>query len=139
MVFEEVRFRLDDGASQHEYLVKDVRVNFEWLGKRPRLADRRNLEFTDGYHLEFEIDSEEFEETTTTGKDIRTLQRDVEDENTKVEIQVMSTSDSWFEVNGNVGQALLFQTEYGTRRDPDIIRCITKNKLSKSEMNEFEK
>lgn len=130
-IYENVTFTVD--GVDTVYIAERVNVTREWVGKRRRLADRTNIIFTDGYHLIFEIFSEDIEIESGTNK-IRSLMTDLEDPAKTVTVKV---KDQAHEVISDMNEEVVFETEFGTRRDSDIIRCITKDVVA--DLTEFEK
>lgn len=121
------------GSDQFEYRAESVEVERVWIGKRRELADRSNRVFTDGYYLKFVVRSDEFEGSSL---DARELQLDLEDENETVQITV---NGAQYEVVSTMESSTLYATRYGARSDEDIVECITKDKVNRSELEKFTK
>lgn len=128
---DNVTFNVD--GSNYSYIAQNVRVEREWVGKRRRMATRENIIYTEGYHLIFEVSGEEIEQVGGTTKDVHTLQTDLEDPAKTVTINVDSVDHA---VISDMEGGVIFETEYGTRRNSETIRCITKELIA--DLTEFE-
>lgn len=120
-------------STNYEYRAESVEVERVWLGKRRELADRSNRVFTDGYHLKFTVRGDQLEGST---KDPRELQLDLEDETETVDIKINGQT---YTVVSTMESSVLYSTRFGARSDEDIIECITKNKVTRTDLENFTK
>lgn len=121
------------GADSYNYRAESVELQRVWLGKRRELADRSNKIFTDGYYLKFTISGDVLEGST---KDPRELQLDLEDPTKEVHITV---NGHQYEVVSTMESSTLYALRYGARSDSDVVECITKNKVNRTELEKFTK
>lgn len=120
-------------STDYEYRAESVEVERVWLGKRRELADRSNAIYTDGYHLKFTVRGDQFEGGS---KDPRELQLDLEDSAVTVQITI---NGAQYEVVSTMESSTLYATRYGARSDADIVECITKDKVNRTELEKFTK
>lgn len=129
----DVTFYVD--STETSYFAETVEVDKVWLGKRRQLSDYSNRIYTDGYHLRFRIAGDVIE-LSTGSNSIRNLQLDLDDNSKTVEVEI---DGNRLEVLSTMDESQLYSTEYGGRSDPDLIECITKSKLTRTQVIEFDK
>ena len=129
----DVTFTVDSASTT--YLAQNVEVERIWLGKRRELANRSNVIFTDGYHLRFTVQGQVIE-IETGAKAVRSLQLDLEDPSKDVKVTV---DGNQYDVVSTMTNSTLYALTYGSRSDSDIVECITKNKVNRTELEKYDK
>ena len=127
--------------SSYEYVARNVRVLLRKRGKSRTLADKSNFFRVDAYHLLFILDGSDIDQLSGSQRDSRLIQLDLEDpEGFTVELYPDSAQAKKFEVVGaNLSDQDLLSLTNMVRGDEDSIECITKNAVTRTDIEFFRK
>lgn len=125
------------------YVAADVRVMVQWTGQTWRTSDEVNHINTKARHLVFLLQGSDIDQVTNTGnkRGPGLIQLDLEDEDGyTVELYPDADQATKFEVIAyDPGQREVLALENMARVDQDTIKCITKSKVSRTDVEYFRK
>ena len=132
----------DGGStSSYDYVAVDVRVLVQWSGQTWQTSDYVNHVNTEARHLIFILQGSDIEQVGGSDRDPSLIALDLEDEGGyTVEIYPDSDQSKKFEVIAHEpDQREALRLENMARVDEDSLQCITKQKVSRANVEWFRK
>lgn len=130
-------------ATSREYIAASVQIQKLWQGQSWMTSDGVRRVNTRFRHLVFTLSGSDIDQVSNTGnlRDPILLQEDLLDEDGyTVELYPDADQTKKFTVIAwDPGGELLTEFDHGSRSDEDIITCITKNKVSRTDVEWFRK
>lgn len=131
------------GATGREYIAKNIRVQRLWRGEQWMTADFVRHTNTLSLHLIFTLSGSDIDQVSNLAnlKDPITLQGDLEDtDGFTVELYPDADQTKKFTVIAfNPERLTLAEFEHMARTDEDSLQCITKNKVTRTDVEFFKK
>ncbi|WP_441001318.1 hypothetical protein [Fodinibius sp. SL11] len=128
-------------TSSYEYVAVDIRVLVQWKGQTWTTSDYVNHINTQARHLVFILQGSDIEQVAGGGRDASLIALDLEDEGGyTVELYPDSDQNKKFEVIAyEPGQREALRLKNMARIDEDSLKCITKQKVSRADVEWFRK
>lgn len=130
-------------TTSRQYVAADVRTIVQWDGETWRTADDKNHINTQSRHLIFLLQGSDIDQVSNTGnkRGPGLLALDLEDEDGyTVELYPDADQSKKFEVIAfEPGRREVMRLKNMARVDEDTLKCITKNSVSRSDVEWFKK